>query len=110
MDTGWTMGLSDATAGEQFYQIAGSAEQRVPAFGFGQYNNGQSSTNNQTVIQRGGNGRCVLNGSNNAGNGRGEFRERRSDAATVATIRQRRKCAVQRDAAGGRDVAVDGNT
>ena len=52
----WTMGLSDATAGEQFYQILDELN-NVYRLSIGQYNNGQSSTNNQTVINSAGTGR-----------------------------------------------------
>ena len=65
----WTMGLSDATAGEQFYQILDELN-NVYRFSIGQYNNGQSSTNNQTVINAAGTGAVVLNGSNNCGDRR----------------------------------------
>jgi hypothetical protein len=64
----WTMGLSDATAGEQFYQILDELN-NVYRLSIGQYNNGQSSTNNQTVINAAGTGAVVLNGSNNSGTG-----------------------------------------
>jgi hypothetical protein len=64
----WTMGLSDATAGEQFYQILDELN-NVYRISVGQYNNGQSSTNDQTVINSAGTGAVVLNGSNNSGTG-----------------------------------------
>ena len=44
----WTMGLSDATGGEQFYQVLDELN-GVYRLSIGQYNNGQTSTNNQTV-------------------------------------------------------------
>jgi len=64
----WTMGLSDATAGEQFYQILDELNS-VYRLSIGQYNNGSSNTNDQTVINAAGSGAVVLNGSNNAGTG-----------------------------------------
>jgi len=64
----WTMGLSDATGGEQFYQVLDELNS-VYRLSIGQYNNGQSSTNNQTVVNAAGAGAVVLNGSNNAGTG-----------------------------------------
>ena len=64
----WTTGLSDATAGEQFYQVLDELN-NVYRLSIGQYNNGQPSTNNQTVINAAGTGAVVLNGSNNSGTG-----------------------------------------
>jgi hypothetical protein len=64
----WTMGLSDATGGAQYYQILDELN-NVYRVSIGQYNNGQSSTNNQTVINAAGSGAVVLNGSTNAGTG-----------------------------------------
>ncbi len=64
----WTMGLSDATGGEQFYQVLDELN-NVYRLSIGQYNNGQASTNNQTVINAAGTGAVVLNGSNNSGTG-----------------------------------------
>jgi hypothetical protein len=64
----WTVGLSDATGGEQFYQILDELN-NVYRLSVGQYNNGQSSTNDQTVINAAGTGAVVLNGSNGAGTG-----------------------------------------
>jgi len=81
----WTMGLSDATAGEQFYQILDELN-NVYRFSIGQYNNGQSSTNNQTVINSAGTGAIVLNGSNSAGTGGVVFGSGGTSASTVATI------------------------
>ena len=57
----WTMGLSDATGGEQFYQVLDELN-NVYRLSIGQYNNGQASTNNQTVINSAGTGAVVLNG------------------------------------------------
>jgi hypothetical protein len=81
----WTMGLSDATAGEQFYEILDELN-NVYRFAIGQYNNGQSSTNNQTVINSAGTGAIVLNGSNNSGTGGVVFGSGGASEATVATI------------------------
>jgi hypothetical protein len=81
----WTMGLSDATAGEQFYQIQDELN-NVYRLSIGQYNNGQSSTNNQTVINAAGTGAIVLNGSNNSGTGGVVFGSGGASETTVATI------------------------
>jgi hypothetical protein len=81
----WTMGLSDATAGEQFYQILDELN-GVYRFSIGQYNNGQSSTNNQTVINSAGTGAIVLNGSTNAGTGGITIGSGGASETTVATI------------------------
>ena len=81
----WTMGLSDATAGEQFYQILDELN-GIYRFSIGQYNNGQSSTNNQTVINAAGTGAIVLNGSTNAGTGGVTFGSGGASETTVATI------------------------
>src|SRR5580692_9157735 len=64
----WTTGLSDATAGEQFYQVLDELN-NVYRLSIGQYNSGQSSTNNQTVVNAAGSGAVVLNGSTNSGTG-----------------------------------------
>ena len=81
----WTMGLSDGTAGEQFYQLLDELN-NVYRLSIGQYNNGQSSTNNQTVINAAGTGAVVLNGSNHAGTGGVVFGSGGSSESTVATI------------------------
>ena len=81
----WITGLSDATAGEQFYEIQDSLN-NVGRLAIGQYNNGQSSTNNQTVINSAGTGAVVLNGSNNSGTGGVTFGSGGSNATTVATV------------------------
>jgi len=81
----WTMGLSDATAGEQFYQILDELN-NVNRVSIGQYNNGQASTNNQTVINSAGTGAVVLNGSNNAGTGGVVIGSGGPSETTVATI------------------------
>ncbi|MGD0097737.1 MAG: hypothetical protein ABSB60_14690 [Terracidiphilus sp.] len=81
----WTIGLSDATAGEQFYQILDELN-HVYRISVGQYNNGQSSTNNQTVINSAGTGAVVLNGSNNSGTGGVVIGSGGPSETTVATI------------------------
>jgi hypothetical protein len=81
----WTTGLSDATAGEQFYEVLDELN-NVYRLSIGQYNNGQSSTNNQTVINSAGSGAVVLNGSNNAGTGGVVVGSGGSSETTVATI------------------------
>jgi hypothetical protein len=81
----WTMGLSDATAGEQFYQVLDELN-NISRISIGQYNNGQSSTNNQTVINSAGTGAVVLNGSNNSGTGGVIIGSGGTTESTVATI------------------------
>jgi len=81
----WTTGLSDAASGEQFYQILDELNS-VYRLSIGQYNSGQSSTNNQTVINSAGTGAVVLNGSNNAGTGGVVIGSGGTTATTVATI------------------------
>jgi hypothetical protein len=81
----WTTGLSDATAGEQFYQIQDELN-NVYRLSIGQYNNGQSSTNNQTVINSAGTGAIVLNGSNNSGTGGVVIGSGGATETTVATV------------------------
>jgi hypothetical protein len=81
----WTMGLSDATGGEQFYQVLDELN-GVYRLSIGQYNNGQGSTNNQTVINSAGTGAVVLNGSNNAGTGGVVFGSGGANESTVATV------------------------
>ena len=81
----WTMGLSDATAGEQFYQILDELNS-VYRLSIGQYNNGSSNTNNQTVINAAGTGAVVLNGSNNSGTGGVVIGSGGATETTVATI------------------------
>ncbi len=81
----WTTGLSDATAGEQFYQVLDELNS-VYRLSIGQYNGGQASTNNQTVVNAAGTGAIVLNGSANAGTGGVVFGSGGSGASTVATI------------------------
>jgi hypothetical protein len=81
----WTMGLSDATGGEQFYQVLDELN-NVYRISIGQYNNGQGSTNNQTVLNAAGTGAVVLNGSNNSGTGGVVFGSGGASETTVATI------------------------
>ena len=81
----WTMGLSDATAGEQFYQVLDELN-NVYRLSVGQYNSGNASTNNQTVVNAAGTGAVVLNGSNNAGTGGVVFGSGGASETTVATV------------------------
>jgi len=81
----WTTGITDATAGEQFFQILDELN-NVNRLSIGQYNNGQSSTNNQTVINAAGTGAIVLNGSTNAGTGGIVIGSGGPIETTVATI------------------------
>jgi hypothetical protein len=81
----WLEGYSDATAGEQFYQVEDLLN-NVNRISIGQYNNGQSSTNNQTVINAAGTGAVVLNGSNNSGTGGVVIGSGGANESTIATI------------------------
>ncbi len=81
----WIEGYSDATAGEQFYQID-DVLNNVNRLSIGQYNNGQSSTNDQTVVNAAGTGAVVLNGSTNAGTGGVVIGSGGASESTVATI------------------------
>jgi hypothetical protein len=81
----WIEGYTDATAGEQFYQIQDLLN-NVNRVSIGQYNNGQSSTNDQTVINAAGTGAVVLNGSNNSGTGGVVIGSGGAVESTVATI------------------------
>jgi hypothetical protein len=81
----WLEGFSDATAGQQLYQIEDLLN-GVNRISIGQYNNGQSSTNNQTVINSAGTGAVVLNGSTNSGTGGVVIGSGGSTEATVATV------------------------
>ncbi len=81
----WLEGYSDATAGEQFYQIDDLLN-NVNRLSIGQYNNGQSSTNDQTAINSAGTGAVVLNGSANAGTGGVVIGSGGASESTVATI------------------------
>ena len=81
----WIDGYTDATAGEQYYQVQDLLN-NVNRLSIGQYNHGQSSTNNQTVLNAAGTGAVVLNGSNNAGTGGVVFGSGGPSETTVATI------------------------
>jgi hypothetical protein len=81
----WIEGYTDATAGEQFYQLQ-DLFNNVNRISVGQYNHGQSSTNNQTVINAAGTGAVVLNGSNNSGTGGVVIGSGGASETTVATI------------------------
>jgi hypothetical protein len=81
----WTTGLSDASAGEQFYQVFDELN-NVNRVSIGQYNHGYASTNNQTVINAAGTGAVVLNGSANAGTGGVIIGSGGAAGSTVATI------------------------
>jgi hypothetical protein len=81
----WLYGFTDATAGEQFYQIQDLLN-NVGRLAIGQYNNGQSSTNNQTVINSAGTGAVLLNGSTNSGTGGVVIGSGGPSITTVATV------------------------
>lgn len=81
----WTMGLSDAGSGEQFYQLLDELN-NVYRLSIGQYNSGYPSSNNQTVVNAAGTGAVVLNGSANSGTGGVIFGSGGPASAAVATI------------------------
>ncbi|MGA9667740.1 MAG: hypothetical protein WBQ94_00945 [Terracidiphilus sp.] len=81
----WLEGYSDAAAGEQFYQVQDLLN-GVNRLSIGQYNNGQSSSNNQTVLNSAGTGAVVLNGSTNSGTGGVVIGSGGASETTVATI------------------------
>jgi hypothetical protein len=81
----WTEGLSDAAGGEQFYQIQDQLN-NVYRLSIGQYNHGQSSTNNQTAMNSAGTGAVVLNSTSNSGTGGVIFGSGGASPGTVATI------------------------
>ena len=81
----WTTGLTDATAGVQYFEVLDELN-NVNRLAIAQYNNGQGSTNNQTVINAAGTGAVVLNGSNNAGTGGLVIGSGGPSETTVATI------------------------
>jgi hypothetical protein len=81
----WLEGYSDASGGEQFYQVQ-DLFNNVNRLSIGQYNNGQSSTNNQSVLNSAGTGAVVLNGSTNSGTGGVVIGSGGSSETTVATI------------------------
>lgn len=81
----WTIGLSDASGGEQYYQLLDELN-NVYRISVGQYNKGQASTNNQTVINAAGTGAVILNGSNNSGTGGVVFGSGGPSETTVATV------------------------
>ena len=81
----WTMGLSDATAGEQFYTILDELN-NVNRISIGQYNNGSTNTNAQTVLNAAGTGAVVINGSNGAGSGGLVLGSGGLTETTVATV------------------------
>ena len=101
----WLEGYTDATAGEQFYQVEDLLN-NVNRLSIGQYNNGQSSTNSQSVLNAAGTGAVVLNGSNNSGTGRSGDRVGRSQRDDRGNDQQCGECAVQRDAASGRELDI----
>ncbi len=81
----WTTGLTDAIAGEQYFEILDELN-NVDRVSIGQYNNGQASTNNQTAINSAGTGAVLLNGSNNSGTGGVVFGSGGPTETTVATV------------------------
>ena len=98
----WTTGFSDATAGAQFYEILDELNS-VYRISIGQYNNGSSDTNNQTVLNAAGTGAVVLNGSNNSGTGGVVFGSGGPSETTVATI-DSQGTPTRRQPASGRDL------
>ena len=83
----WTTGLSDASGGEQYYQVLDELN-NVNRLSIGQYNHGQSSTNNQTVINAAGTGRGGTERIRELRNGRRDLRGRRVDGRRCGQHRQ----------------------
>jgi hypothetical protein len=80
----WTYGFTDATAGEQFWQV-NDLFSNIPRISIGQYNNG-TANNGQTAINSAGTGAVVLNGSTNGGTGGVVVGSGGPTETTVATI------------------------
>ena len=79
-------GFSDATSGEQFYQVEDLLN-NVNRLSIGQYNNGQIEHQQPDGDQCGGNGRVCTERIEQRGNGRSNvFGSGGASAATVATI------------------------
>jgi hypothetical protein len=81
----WTIGFSDAAAGEQFYYLTDTLNS-VNRLSIGQYNHAYGSTNNQTGISSAGTGAVIFNGSANAGTGGVAFGSGGASPTNVATI------------------------
>jgi len=92
----WLYGFSDATAGEQFYELQ-DVLNNVNRIAVGQYNSGSGNTNNQTAINAAGTGAVILNGSNNSGTGGTIFGSGGASSTQVASV----------DSAG--DITLDGS-
>lgn len=81
----WIYGLTDATAGEQFYEVQ-DVLSNVNRLSIGQANSGGSSANNQTALNSAGSAAIVLNGSNNSGTGGVVIGSGGSSASEVANF------------------------
>lgn len=80
----WTYGFTDATAGEQFWQV-NDLLSNIPRISIGQYNNG-TSNNGQTVLNSAGTGQVIFNGSNGSGTGGVIFASGGSSASQVGSV------------------------
>jgi hypothetical protein len=81
----WLYGFSDATAGEQFWQLQDLLN-NVLRISVGQYNNGSGGTNDQTNISSAGTGAVLINGAANSGTGGVVFNSGGASPTLVADI------------------------
>jgi hypothetical protein len=81
----WLYGFSDATGGQQLYQIEDLLN-NVYRLQIQQWNPGQSSTNNQTALNAAGTGNVCFNCSTNSGTGGVAFASGGATPAAVATV------------------------
>ncbi len=81
----WIYGFSDAAGGQQLYQLQDLLN-NVYRLQIQQWNNGQSSTNNQTALNAAGTGNVCFNCSANSGTGGVTFASGGASPAAVATV------------------------
>ena len=81
----WLYGFSDATGGQQLYQIQDLLN-NVYRLQIQQWNAGQSSTNNQTALNAAGTANVCFNCSTNSGTGGVVFASGGTTPAAVATV------------------------
>ena len=81
----WLYGFSDGTGGQQLYQLQDLLN-NVYRLQIQQWNNGQSSTNNQTALNAAGTGNVCFNCSTNSGTGGVTFASGGTSPAAVATV------------------------
>ncbi len=81
----WLYGFSDATSGQQLYQVQDLLN-NVYRLQIQQWNQGQSSTNNQTALNAAGTGNVCFNCSTNSGTGGVTFASGGTSPAAVGTV------------------------